>query len=89
MKQTITAGTTGNPIYPNIGSTVTAIPGASGTMTVQYSTSEIEEVRAGAGTWQTWSNGTVSTTTADTLLGKVTAVRASATTSDGTFEVTL
>lgn len=87
-KQTITAGTTGNPVpIREPGATVTAIPGVGGTMLVQFSTSPEKDVDAGTATWQNWPSGTVAATTSDVLLGRVTAVRATATTANGVFEV--
>ena len=83
---TVTAGTTSAPYWfrSGIQCSVTAIPGASGTMLVQYTTSPQNAV---AINWVNWPSGTVSATTSDSLLGRVTGVRATATTSDGTLEI--
>ena len=88
MKQTITAGTTGAAVQVNeAGATVTCIPGVGGTMTAQFTTSPLADVRDGTATWQDWPSGSVAATTSDVLLGRVSAVRASAVTADGVLEV--
>lgn len=87
-KQTITAGATGNAVQVSAPhTTVTAIPGSGGTMTVQFTTSPMANVADGSATWQDWPSGAVATTTSDVLLGRVSAVRASAATADGVLEV--
>jgi len=91
--QTITAGNTGAPIYiRHFPVSLTAIPGGcpsacTGTMTVQYTTSPFSAIAAGTATWITWTAGTVSSATGDVPWGPIMAVRASAATSNGTFEV--
>jgi len=57
-------------------------------MDVQFSTSTETEVNANGGTWQDWPTGNVTATTSDTLIGRVTAVRARAVTAAGVLEVT-
>ena len=67
-KQTLTAGAGyGAPVFIlGTGATVTAIPGGSGTSTVQYTTSSAQDVNAGLATWISWPAGDVSVATADT-----------------------
>lgn len=82
-----------SPIYIDatqlrIPATVTAIPGASGTLVVAYSTTPAAVVSPAAATWVTWPPGTVSATTANTLLSPIVALRVSAATSTGVVEIT-
>ena len=60
--------------------TVTAVPGAGGTLLVEYQI-------ATDGVWQSWPAGVVATTTTYLLTGPVRALRFTATTQDGTVEV--
>ena len=61
--------------------TVTAVPGASGTLAVSYSTTP------GGATWVAWTSGTVSATTSNTLISPIVALRVTAATSTGTLEI--
>lgn len=67
--------------------TVTAIPGASGTILVEYSTTPNAAGNAGAANWTAWPSGTVSAKTVDTLIAPVAALRFTATTATATVEV--
>lgn len=67
--------------------TVTAVPGAGGTLLVEHSTSSRSEVGAGTATWIAWSHGAVASAISDTLLSPVTALRFTATTAAGVYEV--
>ena len=67
--------------------TVTAIPGASGTLAVETSTTPTAVSNPGAATWRAWPAGTVSVGTSDILDGPVRAIRATATTAAGVLEV--
>ncbi len=60
--------------------TVTAVPGAGGTLLVEYQI-------AADGVWQAWPGGTVSTTTTYLLTGPVRALKFTATTQAGVVEV--
>ena len=93
----VTAGTTSDPVYLQNTSVTTIsswavrlIPGVGGSMTCETSTSPANLIRSGTGTvtWETWDQGTVTTTTTDRLLARVTAIRFTATTEDGLAEVT-
>lgn len=67
--------------------TVTAIPGATGSMVVEYSTTPRAAGNPAAATWSNWPAGSVTARTSDTLESPVTALRATATTAAGTLEV--
>ena len=56
-----------------------AIHPASGTAKVQFSLSSAAEIEAGRGNWIDWTKGSVSTPTADAILGAVIAIRGVAT----------
>ena len=60
--------------------TVAAIPGATGTLLVEYQV-------APDGTWFAWPAGTVSTNTVYLLTGPVYALKFTATTDDGVVEL--
>jgi hypothetical protein len=68
--------------------TVTAIPGASGTMAIAYSTTPGAAALGASATWVAWPSGTVSVTTGMTLGSPVQGIRATAATSTGTVEIT-
>jgi hypothetical protein len=67
--------------------TVTAAPGASGSMLVEYSTTPRAAGDPAAAVWINWPAGSVSSPTSDTLDSPITAVRATATTANGSLEV--
>lgn len=84
--------TTATPVYVDLhGSpfpmTITAIPGASGTLSVFYSTSPTAISSPGSANWIAWTAGTVSVPTSDGLLSPVFALKVTAATSTGTVEV--
>lgn len=92
----VAAGTTSEPITfqghsgyevwsPQVP-TVTAIPGSGGSLLVQYSTSPPSQVAEGSANWFNWPNGSVTANTSNSLPGKVTAIRAIATTAAGVLE---
>ena len=61
--------------------TVSAIPGAGGTLLVEYQLVE-------SGSWTDWPGGTVAVKTVYILTGPVYALRFTAATQDGTVEIT-
>ncbi len=84
--------TTATPVYVDVhGSafpmTVTAIPGASGSLSVFYSTTNGAAQNPGSANWLAWTAGTVSANTTDGLLAPVCALKFTAATSTGTVEV--
>lgn len=70
-----------------IPSTVTAIPGASGSIAIAASTTPGAAGNPGAATWINWTPGTVTAATSQTLVSPVTAIRATATTAAGSVEI--
>lgn len=66
--------------------TLTAIPGASGTILVEYSTTPYSAA-ATSPTWIAWPSGAVSVTTSDTLMSPVSGLRFTATTATATVEI--
>ena len=84
--------TTASPTYIDmlpfgIPSTVTAVPGASGSLAIATSTTPGAAGNPGAATWVNWTPGTVSAATTQTLTSPVTALRATATTAAGAVEI--
>ena len=82
-----------SPIYVDatmlrIPATVTAIPGAGGTLVVAYSTTPTAVTTPAGATWVTWPSGTVSATTSNTLFSPIVALRVNAATSTGVLEIT-
>lgn len=67
--------------------TVTAVPGAGGSMLIEYSTTPRAAGNPAAATWSNWPAGSVTARTSDTLESPVTALRATATTAAGVVEV--
>lgn len=67
--------------------TVTAVPGASGTLAVSYSTTPTAVSTPAGATWVAWTSGTVSATTSNTLISPIVALRVTAVTSTGTLEI--
>ncbi len=67
--------------------TVTAVPGASGSLQIEYSTTPRAAGNPAAALWSNWPAGTVSARTSDTLESPITAIRATAATADGVLEV--
>lgn len=67
--------------------TICAIPGASGTMAVEWSTTATAVTNPGAASWSAWPAGTVSTKTTDTLDSPIVAMRVTALVSNGSFEM--
>lgn len=55
--------------------TVTVIPGATTTATVEFSTSLNAATDPSSANWQNWPDGTVSAATTDVFLGRLTAIR--------------
>lgn len=68
---------------PNVSA---AIHPASGTAKIQFSLSAASEIEAGRGLWIDWTKGSVSASTADSLMGAVIAIRGVAT-ATATLEV--
>jgi hypothetical protein len=85
-KVQLAAGETSDPIFVPIECTVSAIPGAGGSMQAEASTSTREDLLAGSGTWFTWDKGAV-TAKAQQSVSCVTAVRFSATGQPGVGEI--
>lgn len=67
--------------------TVTACPGAGGSLAVEYSTTPRAAGDPASAKWINWPGGTVTANTADTLESPVTAIRVTATTAAGSVEV--
>ncbi len=66
------AGQTSDPVYIGAaGSIVTVVPNG-GTAFAQYTTSEMDDIKAGNATWLAWPAGSVSATTSDVLSQPVT-----------------
>jgi len=87
---TVTAGTTSDPLPIEQSPrpiTVTALPGASGTALVQFTTSPKSAIDAGTAKWIDWSPGSVGANTSSSFTTPITGLRFSATTADATFEV--
>lgn len=81
-----------SPVYIEMVSmpfpcTVTAVPGASGTLAVSYSTTPTAVSASAGATWVAWTSGTVSVTTSNTLISPIVALRVVAATSTGTLEL--
>lgn len=66
--------------------TFTALPGAGGTLDVEFSTSPYADLEAGTGTWADWASGVASAVTTDSLIGPITGLRATAVTQAGVLE---
>lgn len=82
-----------SPVYIDattlrIPATLTAIPGAGGTLAISYSTTPGAARLGAAATWVAWSSGTVSAATGMTLGSAVQGIRAVAATATGTVEIT-
>ena len=67
--------------------TITVIPGATGSMNVDYSTSPVQDLTNNTATWAAWPLASVVVRTSDVLVGRIAAVRATAATVAGTLEV--
>lgn len=67
--------------------TVTACPAATGSMLVEYSTTPRAAGNPAAANWMNWPAGSVTANTSDTVDSPITAVRATATTVNGTLEI--
>ncbi len=70
--------------------TITALPGAGGTIAVEVSTSPNAvdaDASLPAATWRAWALGTVAAAASDTLLGPISALRLTAATQAGRVEV--
>lgn len=70
--------------YP---ATVTAVPGAGGTLLVEYSTSLRAEGDPAGSAWQDWPPGTVAAVTSSRLESPVTALRVTALVAAGAVEI--
>lgn len=83
---------TAAPVYIDLGgfgtpTTVTAIPGAGGSLAIAYSTTPGAASLGAAAIWQNWPAGSVAAAASDSLVSPVTALRATAGTAAGTVEV--
>lgn len=67
--------------------TVTAIPGASGSVTVSYSCTPNAAGLTTSANWITWPSGTVTANTTDVLISPVAALRCTAATAAGSVEI--
>ena len=90
--RSVTVTVAASPVYIDmrnhaVPATVTAIPGASGTLAIAFTTTPNALANPGSATWVAWTSGTVSATTTNTLISAVVALRATATTSTGTVEI--
>lgn len=86
---TVTAGT---PLYLEVINfpfpmTVSAIPGGGGTLLVEFSCTPSAAALTTSATWASWPAGAVSSAETDTVLSPITALRFTATTANGTYEV--
>lgn len=55
--------------------TVTVVPGATTTATVEFSTTANAATSPASANWQNWPDGTVSAATTDVFLGRLMAIR--------------
>jgi hypothetical protein len=85
-KIALTAGSTSSPVYTPDSCVISCTPGGGGTMLAEATWSLPAEVEAGTARWFSWDAGTVSAA-ANQLLQHATAVRFTATTTDGVGEV--
>ena len=81
----------GTPVYLDTQSfpfpiTVVAKPGA-GTLLVEYSITPYAAGKTTSANWIQWPSGNVASITSDYLKSPVSALRFTATTADGTYEV--
>lgn len=67
--------------------TVRAIPGAGGTLAVEYSCTDTAVSSPGTASWTAWPAGSVSAATSDSIVSPVVAIRVTATTAAGSVEV--
>ncbi len=67
--------------------TITGRPGASGTLQIEYSTTPRAAGDPASAAWQNWPLGTLSAIASDSLVSSITALRATAFTTDGILEV--
>ena len=67
--------------------TFCGIPGSGGTLDIEFSTSPFENLEAGTATWEDWASGVITTRTTDSLVGPITAIRATAATNSGVLEI--
>ena len=85
-KATVTAGNI-NTIFMPISErpfTIRLVPGVAGSMALQTSIDNIDNIMADTSTdWQAWAYGTVTSITTDVLLSAVVAIKVTATTTDG------
>lgn len=89
-QETVGSGATSDPVIIHGDAervSVAVFPGGGGSMTIQFTCSPPAAVEAGTANWVAWSKGAVTSADADTLAGPVTAVRASAATAAGVFEI--
>lgn len=89
-KETVTAGSTSEPVL--IGSRMHRVsagvtPGGGGTGRVEYTFDTIAEIIADNARWYAWADGDVSTATANSLVGPITAVRCVAATANAGFDL--
>ena len=67
--------------------TITAVPLGGGSILIEYSTTPRAAGDPAGSSWANWPAGTVAARTTDSLVGPVTAIRATATVADGAVEV--
>ena len=85
--EVILSRATGGSVIRFGSQTFTAIPGGGGTMDIEFSTSPFSSLEAGTAVWADWALGVASATLTDSLVGPITAVRATAIDQQGVFEV--
>lgn len=66
---------------------VTAVPGATGSLLVEYSTTPKAAGDPAGSSWADWPSGTVAVRTTHVLEAPVTGLRVTATTANGVLEV--
>ena len=67
--------------------TFCGIPGSGGTLDIEFSTSPYANLEAGTATWEDWASGVITIRTTDSLVGPITAIRATAATEAGVLEI--
>lgn len=66
------AGQISSPVYIGAAGSIVTVTPSGGTAFVQYTTSEVDDIKAGSATWLAWPAGSVSATTSDVLSQPVT-----------------
>ena len=83
----VASGATVQIAINNRKATISAIPGAGGTLSLQYSTTPTAMSSPGTANWFPWPAGMVNSNTMDSLLSPVVAIQATAGVAAGVVEV--